>query len=243
MKINNVSVTEKMIGYVFGIIFIFLLLALVFFIPDPSRLQTKVINTILALAAGGFAMLISGTITVNIPGYIKAGGALAITVLILVSDPITDLATNGKLRAWHDLDISNVAFGQDVYSNNEANGMKISGILSVNISDNKMKVDIDSVEFKQIDYDHVSISGARLVLRCFQEDKVTYRYIGSRVTIEQELKQGDVVQEKDLTFTLVRPDSNLSLNECMIEIEFLMRSGKAPEGYKPAGTQQIFNKI
>lgn len=241
MKINNISATERMIGYIFGIIFIFLLLGLVFFIPDPTKLQAKVVNTILALAAGGFAMLISGTIMVNLPGYIKAGGAIAITALILVSDPISNLASGGKIKSWHDLDISNIDLGQDVYSNNENNGTKISGILSVNITDNKMKVDVNNVEFKQISPEHVSISGARLVLRCFQMDKMSYRYIGSRVTIDIELKQGDIFHDKDLTFTLERPDSKLSLNNCMIEIEFLLRTDKAPEGYKPAGTRLIFN--
>lgn len=241
MKINKTSVTERKIGYFFGILFIFLLLGLVFFIPEPTKLQAKVINTILALAAGGFAMLISGTIIVNLPGYIKAGGAIAITALILISDPTSDLASDGKIKDWHDLDINNIAFGQGVYSNNNANGVEISGILSASIVDNKMKVNLNNVVFKKLDNENIYVIGARLVLRCFQMDQVSHRYIGSRGTIDLELKKDDIVQDKDLSFTLERPDSKLSLNNCIIEIEFLMRTDKSPEGYKSAATRRIFN--
>lgn len=50
--------------------------------PHPSQTNWYIYLTVLALAAGGVAALLPGAINFEVPGSLKAGGALAVVALI-----------------------------------------------------------------------------------------------------------------------------------------------------------------
>src|SRR5438270_587032 len=58
------------------------LLAVAWFDKHPSRTSWHIYNSILAIAAGGIAALIPGTLSLNWPGGIRAAGALAVAVIV-----------------------------------------------------------------------------------------------------------------------------------------------------------------
>jgi hypothetical protein len=72
--------------FVFGVVFVSVLLTLVVAIRDPSPAQLVVFRTVLALAAAGVAAFIPGLLNVELP-WIRAGGALAVLVLVYSYSP------------------------------------------------------------------------------------------------------------------------------------------------------------
>lgn len=74
---NEVAAT-----FVFGIAFLAVILALAFVFPEPTPFQYLVMRIALALAGAGIATMLTGFINVEIPEYVKAGGALAVFVMI-----------------------------------------------------------------------------------------------------------------------------------------------------------------
>jgi hypothetical protein len=79
------------LAFVFGVIFVTALLALVIFIPNPTLPQFEVIRVILALAAGGVAAMIPGFLNLKL-GLgtnlaLRAGGALAVFAIVYFYSP------------------------------------------------------------------------------------------------------------------------------------------------------------
>jgi hypothetical protein len=72
--------------FVFGIVFVGVLLTLVVAIRDPSPAQLVVFRTVLALAAAGIAAFVPGLLHVELP-WVRAGGALAVFVLVYAYSP------------------------------------------------------------------------------------------------------------------------------------------------------------
>jgi hypothetical protein len=70
--------------FIFGVIFLLILLWLLFLHPSLSHSQCSLVRIILALAAAGIGAIIPGTISTNAPGIAKAGGAAAFFVLVLI---------------------------------------------------------------------------------------------------------------------------------------------------------------
>ena len=73
-----------------GVIFIFTLIIITFVYPQPSEYQAIVYQTVLALAAAGFAAAIPGLldVSVNLPGLtIRAAGAFASFVIVYKVEP------------------------------------------------------------------------------------------------------------------------------------------------------------
>jgi hypothetical protein len=77
---------ERQAIFVFGIAFVVILIVLAIFFPNPTPFQYVVFRAVLALAAAGVAALIPGLLNVDIPA-VKAGGALAVFVLIFYFSP------------------------------------------------------------------------------------------------------------------------------------------------------------
>jgi hypothetical protein len=88
---NQVAAT-----FVFGIIFLMTLLALAFVFPKPTPIQYLVMRITLALAGAGIATMLTGFIEVEIPGYLKAGGALAVFAVIYFRSPAALIAEHEK---------------------------------------------------------------------------------------------------------------------------------------------------
>ena len=73
-----------------GVVFIFTLIIITFVYPKPSEYQAIVYQTVLALAAAGFAAAIPGLldVSVNLPGLtIRAAGAFASFVIVYKVEP------------------------------------------------------------------------------------------------------------------------------------------------------------
>lgn len=74
-----------------ALIFIILLLVIAIFIPKPAPFQLFIFRVILALAAAAFGATIPGFIKIDVPlwgkGLIRAGGALALFVLVYTVNP------------------------------------------------------------------------------------------------------------------------------------------------------------
>jgi len=70
-----------------GVAFILLLIFMAILVPSPTPFQYLIFRVTLSLAAAGFAAPIPGFIAANIPGYVEAGGALAVFVVVFYFNP------------------------------------------------------------------------------------------------------------------------------------------------------------
>src|SRR5687768_5700907 len=79
--------SERKAAYIFGIVFITatMLLAIVF--PNPTPFQYTIFRIVISLAAAGIASMIPGFIEIEIPNWIRAGGALGVFVLVYFNNP------------------------------------------------------------------------------------------------------------------------------------------------------------
>jgi uncharacterized integral membrane protein len=77
----------KVAAFAFGVLFIIVLIILAVYFPEPSSFQYLVFRTILALAAGGVVAFVPGSIHINHGKSIRAGGAVAVTVMVWLINP------------------------------------------------------------------------------------------------------------------------------------------------------------
>jgi hypothetical protein len=56
-------------------------------VPNPTGFQYTVFRIVLALAAGGVAAMIPGFLQVKVSTFIRAGGALAVFVIVYFYSP------------------------------------------------------------------------------------------------------------------------------------------------------------
>ena len=81
--------TERLIALACGVIFVAAILTLAVFIPTPSPFQYQVFRIVLALAAAGFVSMTPGFLQVTISTWMRAGGALAVFVIVYFYNPAT----------------------------------------------------------------------------------------------------------------------------------------------------------
>ena len=81
------KLSEKHLAFMFGVVFVIVLLTLATLVPNPTPFQYTVFRIVLALAAGGVAAMIPGFLTVNVPNILRAGGALAVFVVVYFYSP------------------------------------------------------------------------------------------------------------------------------------------------------------
>ena len=92
IDISEVSMTTSQkiqagLAFVFGVVFLSVILAIAIFIPKPTDFQYQVFRITLALAAGGIGAVIPGILNVDIPRLLTAGGALAVFVVVYFYSP------------------------------------------------------------------------------------------------------------------------------------------------------------
>lgn len=87
---------ERLAVFVFGVVFVVVMLVLIVWIPNPTPPQYDIFKTVLALAAAGIAAFIPGFLEVTVSGWVRAGGALAVFFLVLNKNPAS-LVVNGPL--------------------------------------------------------------------------------------------------------------------------------------------------
>jgi len=78
---------QKVTAFGCGVVFIALMLIVAIAIPNPTATQWFVFRVVLALAAAGIGAVIPGLIVVNVSRVVRAGGAIALFVLVYLLNP------------------------------------------------------------------------------------------------------------------------------------------------------------
>jgi hypothetical protein len=78
---------NALLAFVFGVVFVATLLTLAIVIPNPTLSQLSVFRTVLALSAAGVGAVIPGFIHVQMKSFVRAGGALALFVIVYFFSP------------------------------------------------------------------------------------------------------------------------------------------------------------
>jgi hypothetical protein len=94
---------ERFLAFGFGIIFVVVLIVLAIKFPNPTPFQYTVFRIVLALAAGGVAAMIPGFLTIEVSKWLRAGGALAVFVIVYFYSPAG--LTGVKVKTDQDLEI------------------------------------------------------------------------------------------------------------------------------------------
>lgn len=81
-KAKSLMQRDKLLSFIFGSFFVVVLLVIAFVKPDPSEFQYSVFRTVLALAGAGIGAVIPGSLQVNVSKWIRAGGAIAVFVIV-----------------------------------------------------------------------------------------------------------------------------------------------------------------
>jgi hypothetical protein len=86
-KAKNYMQRDKLLSFIFGVGFMIVMLVIAFVKPDPSQFQYSVFRTVLALAGAGIGAVIPGFLQVSVKSWIRAGGAIAIFILVYFWNP------------------------------------------------------------------------------------------------------------------------------------------------------------
>lgn len=78
---------DRWLAFAFGVIFVSVLLALAVLYPNPTATTFFVFRVVLALAAAGIGAVLPGLLVVHVGKLVRAGGALALFVLIYLINP------------------------------------------------------------------------------------------------------------------------------------------------------------
>ena len=79
--------TQQVLAFGFGIVFVITLLVLALAVPRPTPFQYTIFRVVLALAVAGVAAMIPGFLQVTISALLRAGGALAVFVIVYFYNP------------------------------------------------------------------------------------------------------------------------------------------------------------
>ena len=79
---------QQIAAYAFGVVFVVVMLTIALFVPTPTSFQYLVFRIVLALATAGVAAMIPGFIEVNVPTFLRAGGALAVFAIVFFYNPV-----------------------------------------------------------------------------------------------------------------------------------------------------------
>jgi tetratricopeptide (TPR) repeat protein len=84
---------QLVLAFSFGVVFVIVLLVLTVAIPNPTATTFFVFRVVLALAAAGVGAILPGLLVIHVSKGIRAGGALALFVLVYVVNPAPLLVT------------------------------------------------------------------------------------------------------------------------------------------------------
>lgn len=102
--------TERYLAFGFGVVFVIVLLVLATLVPNPTPFQYTVFRIVLALAAGGVAAMIPGFLTVNVATFVRAGGALAVFVIVYFYSPAE--LTGVRVKTEQELEVEKPVVSQ-----------------------------------------------------------------------------------------------------------------------------------
>jgi hypothetical protein len=78
---------QKLTAFGCGVVFVVVMLVIAIAIPNPTTAQWFVFRVVLALAAAGIGAVLPGLIVVNVSRVVRAGGAIALFVLVYLLNP------------------------------------------------------------------------------------------------------------------------------------------------------------
>lgn len=78
---------QRRAAVLFGLVALGVMLLVAFMLPCPTVFQQRIVQVIMAVSAAGVAAMIPGFLSVTIPNVARAGGALGVFVLVLLTDP------------------------------------------------------------------------------------------------------------------------------------------------------------
>ncbi|MCW8891514.1 MAG: hypothetical protein OQL20_12715 [Sedimenticola sp.] len=104
---------ERVLAYTFGITFITVILIVALSLPYPTSFQYEVFKIILALACAGVAAFIPGFLNVQVGNWVRAGGAIAVFVVIFFFSP-AKLATHEPIPITNDDMYKAIELGQSL---------------------------------------------------------------------------------------------------------------------------------
>lgn len=78
---------QTILSFIFGVLFVVVLLSIALLKPNPSDFQLFVFRVVLSLAGGGVVAVFPGFIEIKLGAWLRAGGALAVFVLIYFWNP------------------------------------------------------------------------------------------------------------------------------------------------------------
>lgn len=79
--------TQQLFAFGFGVTFVVTMLILAIAFPNPTPFQYTVFRVTLALATAGVTAMIPGFIEIELPNWLRAGGALAVFVVVYFYNP------------------------------------------------------------------------------------------------------------------------------------------------------------
>jgi hypothetical protein len=86
---------QTILSYCFGVSFVIAMLVISFVQPNPSSFQYTIFRTVLALAGAGTVAVFPGFIEVKFGNWLRAGGALAVFVILYFFNPaLPDVSAN-----------------------------------------------------------------------------------------------------------------------------------------------------
>lgn len=87
-KVKGVQVSQPwVIAFLMGLMVVALAVFAIHKFPNPSPAQFLVLRTLLAIGAAAIASGLTGFIEIEIPNYVRAGGGLAVFVLVYLRAP------------------------------------------------------------------------------------------------------------------------------------------------------------
>ncbi|WP_342148507.1 hypothetical protein [Methylorubrum sp. SB2] len=89
---------DKLLAFVFGCVFVLLMLVLALVVPNPTEFTLFVFRVVLALAAAGIGAVLPGLFEVKLP-LVRAGGALALAAVVYFVNPPTLLRDSLEQKA------------------------------------------------------------------------------------------------------------------------------------------------
>lgn len=78
---------ELVASFTFGVTFLTTMLVIAILIPRPTDPQMLIFRIVASVAVAGIGAVIPGFLIVNIPPYVRAGGALALFVIVYMINP------------------------------------------------------------------------------------------------------------------------------------------------------------
>lgn len=203
---------ERFILIAFGIVFVSALMVVSIKYPRPTDFQYKIFSNVLALAAAGVATGIPGFIKVTISKYVKAGGAIAVFVIVYFFSP-AKLVTQSYDQNWGAQDVQfNATNEGSVYR------VKVSGQGHANVSSEKIDVHIREVKisyptiYKDITLE--SIVALRVGLFCIIDTKYKEMRVSNRYLIDRTLPAGESMSLQNIDLSIDRPEESVKLSQC-----------------------------